>query len=425
MAVTLRSNFPSRGPSASQMGSGEIYSENTDTGDRGFYVSPRAENDAMAILQSTGGLDYVNQQNYAQNANRFAQIQEQYGVPITGMENKLQFDEQKAAAFDKMTPADKLAVQMVMSGAMAPKDYYTIAKKAETDRETAAMKMLQGLDLNKAPVDLMKDGEGVPMSAGSLSDLMNPAGQTSAEIGKPYPTMVYNVGQGKDGGEKTPYEQRTELSYVRGLRKDFTSDTFVKAIPVVDRYFSNTEQLFNDYKNLKAEGKGKEANSKLQTLDQSILYGFNKDLDDISAVMPGEFARTLLGSSIPQKVINKWTSGTLGGFELSDQQRQDFINAMKTFRDGSVKRAVPTYQQYIEEAKQAGIEPGRIVGGYANYFPGVDLSSAGQTPAAGQAPAANTGNTFASIDEANAAAAAGQIKAGDKVVIGGRTGTWR
>jgi hypothetical protein len=141
-----------------QMRSGEIYAP-AQNGKEAEYVIEKPQysqgEDMTPVARQTGVLDYRNQQNFAQNVDRMAGIQQQTGAKVTGMEN-LQFDPAQAKKFQSLSEVDQMAAEMVANGTMKPSDFYKIAKQSEDRKKEAEYKYKEKI----APSTVINKVEG-------------------------------------------------------------------------------------------------------------------------------------------------------------------------------------------------------------------------------------------------------------------------
>lgn len=189
------------------MAPGEIYAPG-EMGTGGEYIRPGP--DPMSprdiIGMETGYFSNVGQQiDPAKEAERLNMIQEITGARYTGGSQpepyeRTKVDQAAAKRFQELSTADKMAVNMVMSGKMEPEKYYAIAKKSEVDREKSMFDFLAKIDPQKGPVDLMRGGQNIPLTGKNLMELMSPGGDVSADIGRPYPSVKVGITKGKSEG---------------------------------------------------------------------------------------------------------------------------------------------------------------------------------------------------------------------------------
>lgn len=203
------------------MQSGEIYTPD-ETGIGGEFIvqknryipDPSGQVSDLAPFQrETGVKDYMTSQTAESDAERLMRIQEMTGAGMIGLENKLQFDPSAVERFEDMSSADKLAAQMVQTGQMNPKDFYSIQKKSELDIQKAMLDFFSNIDPQKSPISLMSEGQDVPMTGENFMELMKPEGKVDVKVGRPYPSVNYNF-PGAGGGTKEKYVslRATDLS---------------------------------------------------------------------------------------------------------------------------------------------------------------------------------------------------------------------
>lgn len=196
---------------------GEIYSPDPTTGTGGQYISPAL--DAMdpreQVALNVGYYDSMQRRAPFADADRLSAIQaqtgaqmdvsnpfyqpgtDQFGADIMG-NTPQNFDPRKADAYDRMSPADHLAIDLVRSGKMDAGEWYKIKKADEMKRDQVVVGLL-GRDPDR--MELSRDGRPADVNAGNLLDLMDPAGQTSVEWGpvEKNVNMNYSGGAGRGG----------------------------------------------------------------------------------------------------------------------------------------------------------------------------------------------------------------------------------
>lgn len=378
-----------------RMQPGEVYAPDA-TGSGGTYVVPEQRyvadetgqvNDLSPFQQRTGVLDAMTSRTADANASRLADISAGTGAAVQGADRAITFDQAAVDRFNKLSPADQMAAEMVQSGRMSPKEYYAIAKKAEVDNQRAMLDYLSKIDPTKNKVDLMQGGKPVPMSAANVSDAMSTSGNTAFQVGAPYPGVNYTFYEGKSGaGAGTGKKDLSDFDYK--LRRD----------PII--------------------------------MKNSGVLAAARDLD-LMLNSGNPIAMTAFGTKMAK------LSGEVGNLALQEQQQykgsqalaSKLMQGLKTATSGTLtdenrKAALELVSMFQSTAE--GVQNGRIQSilsghAYQTKIPETELlpiaEAYGFKP---PAPPAEGSKAYATEADAQAALDRNEIMVGDSITIGGR-----
>lgn len=412
-----------------QMRSGEIYAPEQN-GKPAEYIIERQQyaggQDISPVMRDTGYQDAMNARNVEPETQRLMNIQQQTGAQMTGLENKLGFDPERAAKFESLSDTDKMAAQMVASGQMSPKDFYATAKKAETDKHVAALKFLSQVDPNRNPVDMMQGGKSVGVSGKSIESFL--AGDTQINIGKPYPTMVYNIGTG--GKTNTAADARASQAALRATEFSEKEKDRISALEEGKSALASLVDMYNKHANggglQNAPGRaaaGVPLVGQYLAPDQAM---YNNLVDVVSE----KFLRVATGAAAPkdEKVTYK-------GFQpqLTDKpdQAQSKLNTFFNNIVAKTKASVAPMRLEAQALRKAGQTELADAKDYrAQSVEDLITSALASMPqiSGGQGkginPQMQNAASFATIDEANAAGARGEIPPGTTIIVGGRPAVW-
>lgn len=135
------------------------------------------------------------------------------------------------------------------------------------------------------------------------------------------------------------------------LRSELTKDPRTKAIVEVD---AAAKSISNAMKNPSPAG------------DISLLVGFMKLIDPGSTVREGEFATAQQAGGVPTQILATYNR-MLRGERLTEQQRQDFARQAGALYNSRYEQFAPARAQAEALAKQYGVDPSRVIGGYSEF----------------------------------------------------------
>lgn len=145
--------------------------------------------------------------------------------------------------------------------------------------------------------------------------------------------------------------------------------------------------------------------------DIALIMSFMKTLDPNSTVREGEFATAQNAGGVPDRVRAQYNS-ILNGQRLSPDQRQDFVSQATQLYNGQRQGFDAISARYTDLAIRAGLSPQDVIG----LSTGVETSGV-DIP--------QDGASFTTEAEAAAAAQAGRIRSGQRIVVGGVSGVWQ
>lgn len=195
----------------------------------------------------------------------------------------------------------------------------------------------------------------------TLEDLQKSNATRNADINEylaPHKARAYDtgaiVGMGNLALNREKFErgEQPTLNNIFSMANHFDSLPEVKNFKEIDRQFKNVESVYNDYKSGKLR-----ANAS----DQAMITTLNKILDPTSVVRESEFARTAQGQATLAKIEGYAKKITKGGSGLTDKERQDLFNSMKTMRNAAYNTYSQTAQTYTDMANRYGINPNDII----------------------------------------------------------------
>lgn len=186
----------------------------------------------------------------------------------------------------------------------------------------------------------------------------------------------------------TTYTPHQKVIDVISTRKDFDDNLEIKALKLAYQKSQQINVLHGQY--LQAKRSGKELSP--QFSDQVFAVNFNKMIDEMSAVMPGEFARTAQGAGLTESLKALALQAADGGLKFTDDQRNEIVRVTNELMKVTKERARPVYDQFVQEAGYLGVPEQRIVGSTSQYFrevpkrlvrpqpkPGITPPAAGKT----------------------------------------------
>ena len=109
--------------------------------------------------------------------------------------------------------------------------------------------------------------------------------------------------------------------------------------------FKRADRVYQDYLNSSPS----EKTDKLRAVQETMLFGFAKSLDETSAVMYNEFERILSGQGWTDQMLNGLKSRAVGGLHVNDKQLAGFHNAMRLINQELVDEAKPAFESFKED----------------------------------------------------------------------------
>ena len=196
--------------------------------------------------------------------------------------------------------------------------------------------------------------------------------------------------QAMRGAQDQGLSKQQEIKNLQALRKEYRGLQSVKD-------YETVLPLIQSAKKAPDTGYG----------DLQLIYTVGKALDPDSVVREGELQLTLNAADPVSKVIGQAQFVLQKGGRLTPKLRKDLVEMLEQ-RTSSYRDAYKRdYQQFSTYAREQGYDASDVVGTRAESAYG-------------------GGNTsFATEAEAEAAAARGELNPGDRVTIGGVSGTWQ
>jgi hypothetical protein len=281
------------------------------------------------------------------------------------------------------------------------KEAEAMRMKADAERRVATGKIVgAGLPIEAFADVLSAMENGVPVDPIALDNRIAAMRDEQAEMRK----------RGSGSFFTLPEATRTRADE---LRKEFQALAEVKNAKTVSIHLTAIEKLVERQRQLKADGMPAHAANDIAT-----VYNYMKVLDPTSVVREGEYATAQNAGSIPERWRNAYNKAIDGEF-LSESMRSEMLESASRTRAGH-QLAVQEAARLYDAALQSMVnDPGQLNILRSNVF-GVAPEKVAAATQAGSMP-----KTFASETEVEAAAASGQIKDGDTVTVGGRTGIYR
>lgn len=147
-------------------------------------------------------------------------------------------------------------------------------------------------------------------------------------------------------------EGRAATATAASLRKEMNSSPEIKDLRAVEGVFQGADNMYQQYL--------KDPTKKGRLLDDTLVIAFNKYIDP-SVVKEGEFDRSIAGRALREKLTGYVRKQQKGGQGFSQVERDDFMNSLKTLRDGRRQAAKPQLDFFAKEAEAAGVDPARVV----------------------------------------------------------------
>ncbi len=112
--------------------------------------------------------------------------------------------------------------------------------------------------------------------------------------------------------------------------------------------------------------------------DLGLIFSFMKLLDPASTVREGEFANAQNATGVPAKVLNAYNNA-LTGQRLNPNQREEFKGTARTYVEPVFRQQQEAEQYFTQLARQQGIDPSKIIGGYGQVAVPTNQQSTGQS----------------------------------------------
>ncbi len=332
-----------------------------------------------------------------------------------------EYDNRKTLGDALATPETRQAAGDAVDGdfsafeAVGPDAYYSTTDIAGGVKPIPGMAGMQ----KRTPVGYRyRDNGDLEYIPGGPAD---PQGPRKATVTKPPAgyrfnedgTLTYIVGGPAD--PKGP----SAVKASQQLRKEFRGLSSVKdyetILPLIESAYNAPDDGFGDLE---------------------LIYTAGKVLDPGSVVREGELALTIKSGSLLQRALGIVGFTAEQGGRLTPKTREQLVNMLETRRQSSQELYDRDYSQYAEYAEQAGFDPALLVGKPADsaFTERPTPVATPQAPGAArrtrttdrtQRAAPGAPAAFASEADAEAAAAAGTLKAGDRITINGIKGTWQ
>jgi hypothetical protein len=134
---------------------------------------------------------------------------------------------------------------------------------------------------------------------------------------------------------------------IQSHRKEFSAKPVIASFETVDTKFNQMDSVWED-----AQSKPQDTPAQRNAVDQVLINNFNKIMDDQSVVRESEFARTAENVSFWNRMKGKVEKVGAGGSGLTDEDRQEIMNAAGIMRG-----------EYMEKAQIQGAEFAKIAEG--------------------------------------------------------------
>lgn len=170
-------------------------------------------------------------------------------------------------------------------------------------------------------------------------------------------TRQYNPSTGKWEVLATGTDSGASQNIVqeKNLRTEFNNQLAVKNFMDLQKDYNNSLAIFEE---AKRRGMNNETRS---AIDQALIFTFNKMLDPTSAVREGEYARTVEGQALLNRVGGFVSRLQQGGAGITDADREAMVNASNVLYKEAQKTYNETARFYTALANDYGLNPERIV----------------------------------------------------------------
>jgi hypothetical protein len=221
-------------PEWDQMMAGEIYAEGGNQAPAIYIPEHNPMDPRQALNRSTGYEGMQKGQNAEAMASHvfdYEMLSGQAQPELREMYEPSMVDIEAAGRYEKMSDIDKMAMDMMNAGRLAPEQVYKIMKEDDRKREESMMKVFAN-----APADRMQltgpDGKPRQMTGSNMMDLMSRTGDTGVGFKAPHPTRSIQTVHTNGGGKKSG--GRGESGYDPKQMKDLIASINVAN----DNYFA-------------------------------------------------------------------------------------------------------------------------------------------------------------------------------------------
>jgi hypothetical protein len=128
---------------------------------------------------------------------------------------------------------------------------------------------------------------------------------------------------------------------------DYSSNPVIVAYNTAKGFSATAQALYDEYE----KGGSKNASS----LDGSLVAAYAKSILPNEAVMEGDIRRVMGQRPIFERVVGMVKGGQKGGFFANDEERKDFVAAIKAIESAAADRAKEAAFVYKEQAKRYGV----------------------------------------------------------------------
>jgi hypothetical protein len=218
--------------------------------------------------------------------------------------------------------------------------------------------------------------EGAKAAADSkqIQEYLNLTQKEGKTKGDELRLKVMEKSLGVDKKDPDPFAQ---VAKEQAVTQKFEALPEVKRARVVNSYAQRSNDLFNQYKNNKANY------SDLNGMDQVLINSLAKINDELTGVKEAEYLRTPQSLSLINRIKGWQEQLAKGGSGMTDGDRQNIIKTLNIVNKSSNKSFNKYYEPLTSSLKAKGIEPEFLPGAYEAPE---DAPAAAQ-PSNGAAPA--------------------------------------
>jgi hypothetical protein len=98
--------------------------------------------------------------------------------------------------------------------------------------------------------------------------------------------------------------------------------------------------------------------------DLGMIFAYMKLLDPSSTVREGEFANAQNATGVPARILNLYNQA-ISGQRLNPQQRSEFKSSAGAYAKPVLDQQRASEQYYSDLARQQGLDPRNVIGGYS------------------------------------------------------------
>jgi hypothetical protein len=242
-------------------------------------------------------------------------------------------------------------------------EYNQEQQRISNNRQMLSMMIQYGAigGFSNADLSIWSNKTGMPMEA--LKNLREAANKPDVKVQGSPKEGFYAIKTDKKGNitieelmsprDGGAFEQVTEL------RKEFNGLPTTKEFQSVQSSFSKVMSSYQE-----ALTKGGDARSKAAA-DQALITSFNKMLDPSSVVREGEYARSVEGQSLLNRLQGKAEAALRGGTGLTDGDRRNIVDVTQRLYTDYVRMHNQNVLKYRGFAEQVGGNPANV----ADFIP--------------------------------------------------------